>query len=143
MYMKYEFKKIDVDTTELCYKDKSLKIKKDIALMQELQSAVFKAKRKMVFDLAKEGLTKKDLVISKKEGNTILKTRYKFFEENQVVAIDVFKGELEGLVYMEIEFANEQEANSYQEPNWIIKDVTNDRRFKNQELAQFGMPEIN
>lgn len=84
--MKYEFKKIDVDTTELCYKDKSLKIKKDIALMQELQSAVFKAKRKMVFDLAKEGLTKKDLVISKKEGNKTLEDNTNVVElENEYI----------------------------------------------------------
>ena len=67
--MKYEFKKIDDDSTELKYKDKSLTIKKDVALMKEMQSAVFKAKKEMVFDLAKEGLTKKDLVLTKKEGN--------------------------------------------------------------------------
>ena len=25
-------------------------------------------------------------------------------------------------------------------PDWVIQDVTNDRRFKNQSLAQFGVP---
>lgn len=82
-------------------------------------------------------------LIAKKEGNTILKTRYKFLEQDQVVVIDVFKGELEGLAYMEIEFANEQEANSYEEPDWVIKDVTSDIRYKNGHLARFGIPKEN
>ena len=65
--MKYDFKTIDNDTTELSYKDKKFVIKRDIELMKELQSAIFKAKKKLVFDLAKEGLTKADLVIKKQE----------------------------------------------------------------------------
>lgn len=84
--MKYEFKTIDADTTELKYRDKSFKIKKDVALMKDMQSAVFKAKKKMVFDLAKEGLTKKDLVIAKKEGNKTLEDNTNVVElENEYI----------------------------------------------------------
>ena len=80
--MKYEFKKIDADTTELIYKNKNFTIKRDVGLMRDIQSAVSKAKKKLVFDLAKEGLTKKDLVITKTEGN-------KTYEDNtNVVALE-------------------------------------------------------
>ena len=84
--MKYEFKTIDNDTTELTYKDKKFVIKRDIELMKELQSAIFKAKKKLVFDLAKEGLTKADLVIKKQEGNKTLEDNTNVVElENEYI----------------------------------------------------------
>lgn len=67
--MKYEFKKIDDDNTELSYKDKKYTLKKDIALMKDLQSINAKAKTKMMIELSKQGISKKDLVIEKKENN--------------------------------------------------------------------------
>ena len=75
--------------------------------------------------------------------NTIYKKRYQFDVDGLTYAVDIFEGNLDGLAYLEIEFESEELANSFETPDWIIKNVTNDRRFKNQELAQFGMPEIN
>ena len=75
--------------------------------------------------------------------NTIYKKRYQFDVDGLTYAVDIFEGNLEGLAYLEIEFESEELANSFETPDWIIKDVTNDRRFKNQELAQYGMPKIN
>ena len=75
--------------------------------------------------------------------STIYKKRYQFDVDGLTYAVDIFEGDLDGLAYLEIEFESEELANSFETPDWIIKDVTNDRRFKNQELAQFGMPEIN
>ena len=66
--MKYEFKKIDEDTTELKYKDKKFEIKRDIDLVSKLQSLSVRARTKMMVDLTKQGISKKDLVIEKKEG---------------------------------------------------------------------------
>lgn len=80
-------------------------------------------------------------LIKKQEGTTIYKTRYQFYAEGQIIAIDVFHGELDGLVYMEIEFANKEESDRYQEPDWIIKDVTSDIRYKNGYLARYGIPQ--
>lgn len=82
-----------------------------------------------------------DNLIKKKEGSTIEKTRYQFFADNQVIAIDIFHGKLDGLAYMEIEFANEEEAKNYQTPSWVIKDVTDDINYKNGHLARYGIPE--
>ena len=84
-----------------------------------------------------------DSTVGKGLDNTIYKTRYQLDVEGLTYAVDIFKENLEGLAYLEIEFENEEQANSYEVPDWVIKDVTNDRRYKNQELAQFGMPEIN
>ncbi len=61
----YEFIEVDKDTTKLKYKDKEFLIKRDIGLLKDLQSINVKAKRRMVMELAKEGLTTKDLVIEK------------------------------------------------------------------------------
>lgn len=65
--MKYKFEKIDNDTTRLSYKEKEFKIKRDVELTKKVQSIYMKARTKMMVDLAKEGITKKDLVIERKE----------------------------------------------------------------------------
>lgn len=67
--MKYEFIKIDDDVTELRYKDKVFKIKKDIDLQVKIQSAIPRARILMSAELSKMGITKKDLVIERHEGN--------------------------------------------------------------------------
>lgn len=67
--MKYKFTKVDQDTTELSYKDKVFPIKRDIDLQKRIQEAIPKARVLMNVELAKMGLTKKDLVIERHEGN--------------------------------------------------------------------------
>lgn len=65
--MKYKFEKVDNDTTKLSYKEKDFDIKRDVQLTKKVQSIYMKARTKMMVDLAKEGITKKDLVIERKE----------------------------------------------------------------------------
>ena len=67
--MKYTFKNIDIDTTELTYKDKRFEIRKDVDLMKRMQSLSVKARTNMMLDLSKQGVSKKDLVIERKEGS--------------------------------------------------------------------------
>lgn len=99
----------------------------------------------MIRDELEDSITEEEYnnLIKKKEGNTIRKTRYQFLDGNYLVAIDIFSGELDGLAYMEIEFANKDEANKFQTPSWVIKDVTDDIRYKNGHLARYGIPENN
>ena len=82
-----------------------------------------------------------DNLIKKQEGNTINKTRYQLYDNGQIIALDIFHGDLDGLAYMEIEFKTEDESNNYKEPNWVIKDVTSDINYKNGHLARYGIPE--
>lgn len=79
-------------------------------------------------------------LIIKKEGNTIHKTRYQFYKNKQLIAIDIFHGDLDGLAYMEIEFPSIKESEEYKEPNWVIKDVTDNINYKNGHLARYGIP---
>ena len=65
--MKYKFERIDNDTTKLSYKDKEFEFKRDVDLTKRMQSLYIKARTKMMVDLAKEGISKKDLVIERKE----------------------------------------------------------------------------
>lgn len=67
--MKYEFKRIDDDTTELRYKDKVFSLRRDVDLQKRIEEAIPRARLKMASDLAKQGMTKKDLVIERHEGN--------------------------------------------------------------------------
>jgi CYTH domain-containing protein len=41
---------------------------------------------------------------------------------------------------VEIEFASEEEANSYSVPPWFGREVTHDQRYKNRRLALDGLP---
>lgn len=102
-------------------------------------------------NMTADGLTRDELeiditqeeyenLINKKEGNTIYKTRYQFLDKGNILAIDIFSGELEGLAYLEIEFENKEQANSFETPDWVIKDVTSDINYKNGHLARFGIP---
>ena len=61
--------------------------------------------------------------------------------EGQVIAIDIFHGDLDGLAYMEIEFPDFSSAEKYQTPDWVIADVTDDIRYKNGHLARYGIPD--
>lgn len=99
----------------------------------------------MVRDELEENITEEEYnnLLKKKEGNTIHKTRYQFLDGEYLVAIDIFSGELKGLAYMEIEFINKDEANNFKTPSWVIKDVTDDIRYKNGYLARYGIPENN
>ena len=95
--------------------------------------------RRNEYDLliTKEGY---ESLVLKQEGNTILKDRYQLRDGKNMVAIDIFKGDLEGLAYMEIEFDSEKKANQFVTPSWVIKDVTSDIRYKNGHLARLGIP---
>lgn len=85
--MKYEFIKKDEDTTTLKYQDKEFDIIKNIALMNKIQSVNFRAKNKMIIDLAKEGLTLDNLIIKKIENGKKYEdeTMVKKMEYNYVV----------------------------------------------------------
>jgi len=80
-------------------------------------------------------------LVKKREGITIHKDRYQLNDNGVMVALDIYKNELSGLAYMEIEFESEKEAAKYKEPDWVIRNVTDDVRYKNGHLARYGIPE--
>lgn len=83
-----------------------------------------------------------DKLAGKAEGMTISKRRYlKETDDGYLMEIDVFDGKLQGLTYLEIEFPDVEQAESYSTPEWAKKDVTSDPRYTNAALAELGMPE--
>lgn len=82
--MKYKFTKIDDDTTELSYKDKKFKVKRDIELLKAIDSISFDAYMKMMANLKKRDMTVNDLIVIKKQGNKTYEDRSNLIElQNQ------------------------------------------------------------
>ena len=72
-------------------------------------------------------------------GKTIAKTRYVVPEPGDTgrkFEIDVFEGEFAGLTVAEMEFASEEDAQSYPLPSWVIEDISREPRYKNIVMAQ-------
>lgn len=64
----------------------------------------------------------------------IQKTRYKIIYKNKLWEVDEFSGNNKGLVLAEIELKEENE--SFEIPEWITEEVTQDQRYYNVNLAQ-------
>lgn len=107
--MKYKFEKIDDDTTKLSYKDKEFEIRRDVELTSKMQSVYMKARTKMMVDLSKQGITKKDLVIERKEkgktyyDNSNLNELEKYYTEMAFLEIyDEISKEATGMIFQEL-----------------------------------------
>lgn len=73
-------------------------------------------------------------------GRRIEKTRYEIRHAGLVMEVDVYHGELAGLVTAECEFASPEESRRFVPPDWFGREVTNDPAYKNQSLAVRGRP---
>lgn len=74
------------------------------------------------------------------EGRRIEKTRWtgRLGEGGLSFELDVFAGDLEPLVIVEVEFASAEEAEAFSPPDWFGRDVSLDKRFGNKSLAISG-----
>jgi adenylate cyclase len=74
------------------------------------------------------------------EGRRIEKTRFTTPVEGAVAEVDVYGGALAGLVTVEVEFDNADDARVFSPPFWFGPELTGDSRYSNQSLAVDGMP---
>lgn len=73
------------------------------------------------------------------DGELVEKTRYVLtINGNQKAELDVFAGRLTGLVFVEVEFADEEEAKAFVPPEWFGEDVSGNRAFSNAFLSEVG-----
>jgi CYTH domain-containing protein len=72
-------------------------------------------------------------------GNIISKMRYEVPRGGHIWEIDVYEGDLEGLVVAEVEMKSEDERPDL--PSWLGRELTGDRRFSNQALAEGSLGE--
>lgn len=68
------------------------------------------------------------------ENNLIEKTRYRIKYAQKTWEVDVFHNENDGLIIAEIELSSENE--NFELPPWIDKEITNDWRYYNSNLAK-------
>ncbi|ANE35308.1 putative CYTH domain protein [Campylobacter iguaniorum] len=77
----------------------------------------------------------------------ISKTRYEFKLNNLPCNIDVYSDWLCDLAVFEIEFLTQNDAKEFVMPEFlaqnILKEITEDERYKNKNLALFGNPNFN
>jgi adenylate cyclase len=56
------------------------------------------------------------------------------------IELDEYTGPLTGLLTAEVEFADADAASEFDAPSWFGRDVTEDDDYRNQRLAERGLP---
>jgi adenylate cyclase len=74
------------------------------------------------------------------EGRRLQKRRHVIPHGDLRIEVDVYGGDLEGLMVAEIEFPSEEEAKAFDPPDWLGEEVTGDHRYLNETLATAGAP---
>lgn len=71
----------------------------------------------------------------------IVKNRY-ILNMNKTFEIDVFEGDLKGLILAEVEFIDEDEALNFNKPEFLHIEVTNNPLFQNVNLKESNYEQI-
>ena len=73
-------------------------------------------------------------------GRRLKKTRYTLPWEGKKVEIDVYHGSLAELIIAEVEFTSASASTRFVPPPWLSTEVTEDKHYKNVNLALHGRP---
>lgn len=76
------------------------------------------------------------------EANEIRKNRYPFEWEGRKFSIDMFLGDLFGLVLAEVGFETDEELDSFSKPPFALADVTNNEVFTGGSLCHLTFEDI-
>ena len=77
----------------------------------------------------------------KTAGMRIEKRRHEIPYEGYVIELDIYLGDLAGLIVAEVEFDSVEASGRFTPPSWFGEEVTNDPGYKNRNLAIYGRPE--
>ena len=84
-----------------------------------------------------------NILMDNREGGVLEKRRYYMPYGKYTVEIDVYGRSLTGLKVAEVEFETEEEALAFTPPDFLGREVTCDKRYKNKNLATTGqIPEL-
>jgi CYTH domain-containing protein len=75
-------------------------------------------------------------------GNEIRKNRYQFQSGGKNFAIDMFLGDLFGLVLAEVSFETDEELDSFPQPSFAVADVTNNELFSGGKLSELKFSDL-
>lgn len=100
-------------------------------------------------------LTKEEFEdLNKIEGKRIQKTRHYYKESDVAYEIDIFRGDLSGLILVDIEFSSVEEKAKFKMPSWCLAEVTQEefiaggmicgKKYEDidKELSKFGYKKI-
>ncbi len=102
-----------------------------------------KGKGHLVREEFELSLTKEeyDRLAQKTEGTPICKKRYLVPIEGGLTAeVDIYEGELTGLMTTEVEFSSFEAAEGFTPPEWFGRDVSKEKAYKNTSLSLYGIP---
>jgi adenylate cyclase len=74
------------------------------------------------------------------EARRLHKRRHEIPYDDLTIEVDVYEGDLQGLVVAEVEFPSEEQARAFEPPDWMGEEVTGDERYLNETLASRGAP---
>ena len=81
-------------------------------------------------------------VLSVFNTNEIRKNRYKFEFEGRKCSVDMFLGDLFGLVLAEVSFETDEELDNFPKPPFALADVTNEPLFSGGRLCELTFSDI-
>jgi CYTH domain-containing protein len=76
------------------------------------------------------------------EANEIRKNRYHFEFEGRRFSVDMFLGDLFGLVLAEVSFDNDDELDNFSLPPFALSEVTNNELFTGGRLSQLSFADL-
>ncbi len=78
-----------------------------------------------------------DHLLPKIDGRLIKKKRYMLpLPDDLFIELDLFEGELKGLILAEVEFPSTETANAFAAPDWFGEEVTDSDRYQNVYLSK-------
>jgi len=76
------------------------------------------------------------------EANEIRKNRYHFEFEGRRFSVDMFLGDIFGLVLAEVSFENDDELENFSPPPFALAEVTNNELFSGGRLSQLSLADL-
>lgn len=76
------------------------------------------------------------------DANEIRKNRYRFEFQGRSFAVDMFLGDLFGLVLAEVSFDTDEELERFVKPSFVLAEVTNNELFTGGRLSQLSFADL-
>jgi len=110
---------------------------KEEKYFQTIKSGGGKVRSELEIEITKEQF---EVLWQATQGKRVGKTRYEIPCQGGIIELDVYHDDLAGLSVAEVEFTNEEDSDKFVAPEWMATEVTDDARYKNQNLALRGLP---
>lgn len=81
-------------------------------------------------------------LLSSLPGRMLTKTRWTVDVDGRLGAVDVFEGDLAGLVILEVDLGHVDEPNAFHPPAWAGTEVTHDETFTGGSLATLNADKL-